>query len=261
MIDLDPAIVDQESIRKQRRKKLFKIYLIPILLFAITGAFFLRPGVFNIIFPILYSNPDANGAVSISQLQKGVNLIEPYIAYYNAGTAYIKANRGKEAEEELTESIHNNPPVDKICQVRVNLSYSIELQADDAIKERQNDQALVLLNRAEGVLYEDNCASRMPTPKPQKNPGQPDDKKQNKEYDENAERAKERISQKRNNIVSEINGTNNDSDSGQHSSEDDIEINEDTAQRLRDELMNSAEIQEETQRYLHQFKGIGDIHW
>ena len=246
MINLDPAIVDQEKVRKQRRKKLFKITFAPIILFAAAGAFFLRPGFFNIIFPALYSNSDSNGAITTSQLQKGLNVIEPYIAYYNAGTAYIKASRGKEAEEELTQSIHNNPPEDKICQVRVNLSYSIELQADKALEEKSNDQALVLLNRAEGVLYEDNCASRQ---------------SESQAKDENAERAKERISQKRNNIVSAINGNNGNNENDPNGHMDDTEVSEETVKKLRNELMNSADIQNETQKYLHRFTIDGNIHW
>ena len=50
-----------------------------------------------------------------------------------------------------------NPPASKVCQVRVNLSYAIEMRAD---KEQSSEQASYLYNMAQGVLLEDNCASQ-----------------------------------------------------------------------------------------------------
>ena len=190
MIDLDPSIIDQESVRKKRRRKMLRIAIIPVLLLIATSIFFIRQGAFDIIFGIAYNAEKADTAITLSQLQKNGNIIEPYIAYYNAGTAYLKDGDGKKAETELQESLKKLPPNDKVCQVRVNLSYSVEIQADEAKILKKYNDALVLFSRAEGILYEDGCASKT-------------DSKNSK--DKNADTAKDRISQKRNEVVSEMN--------------------------------------------------------
>lgn len=232
MIDLDPAIIDQESIRKKRRKKMFLIALAPITILVLASILFLRPGIFDAIFSMRFNRNDADGAISISQFHKGVNIIEPYIAYYDAGTAYIKGNDGKNAENELQESLRNNPPKDKICQIRVNLSYSIELQADDAKNRSDYDNALKLYNKAEGVLYDDDCAS-----------------KQNgkKSKDSKAEEATERISKKRNSAVALLNGTEEDGDGNDDSGDNpnNIEISEDKIKDLRQKLQDGASVRGE----------------
>ena len=40
MINLDPAIIDQEKVRKTRRKQLFKFAIIPLSLLVILSAVF-----------------------------------------------------------------------------------------------------------------------------------------------------------------------------------------------------------------------------
>ena len=82
---------------------------------------------------------------------------QSYIAYYNSGTAYLASNKPQEAERDLRKSLDMNPPASKVCQVRVNLSYAIELRAD---KEQSAEQASYLYNMAQGILLEGNCASQ-----------------------------------------------------------------------------------------------------
>ncbi len=227
MINLDPSILDQEGLRKKRRKKMLLIALAPVIILVLASIFFLRPGTFDIVFASSYNSSNPDGAVSISQFHKNMNWIEPYIAYYDAGTAYIKNGDNVKAEEELRESIQHNPPRDKICQVRVNLSYSIELQADAAKNSGKFDDALIMYSKAEGILYEDNCA----------------DKKNEKEAkDQNAQRATERISQKRSNTVAEMNG--NEGGGGNEGGSEGLEITEQDAQALRNNLLDSGSVQD-----------------
>lgn len=224
MINLDPSIVDQETLRKTRRKKLMLIALLPIILLVAGGVFLLRPGIFDILYRINYNANNSNVLVSISEMQKFANIIEPYIADYSAGTAYIKSGDGKRAETELRNSISKNPPSDKICQVRTNLAYSIEMQGDSAKDSGNHDEALIFYNRAEGVLLEDNCASKQ------------DGKKGS---DEKAETAKQRISKKRSETVAAMNNiSNNDSDDNNSGTE----INESTLQELRGKLVNGNKV-------------------
>jgi hypothetical protein len=101
MIDLDPAIVDQETLRKKRRKKLLLISLGPNIILVIAGLFFLRPAGTDVLYHMNFSGRNA-GAVTVARIQQFANLIEPYIAYYDAGTALIQQGEGKEAEKEDT---------------------------------------------------------------------------------------------------------------------------------------------------------------
>lgn len=225
MINLDPSIIDQESVRKKRRKKLMLYATAPVVILLIAGLFFARPGIFNVLYNMNYDNADAGFNIFISNLQTKANIIEPYIAYYDAGTAYIKNNDAIRAETELRSSLRNNPPADKVCQVRTNLAYSIEMQADQENIKGNYSEALVLYSTSEGILYGDNCASK-------------DD---SEDRDEKAGEAKKRISQKRGKITSEMNGQG-------EGGEDlnpyaDTQINEGQLQELRNNLMNGLDIQ------------------
>ena len=248
MIDLDPAILDQESIRKKRRKKMLLIALAPIIILILASMLFLRPGAFNILFSSAYKQSDASGAISISQFHKNLNIIERYIAPFDAGTAYLKDGDGENAEIEFRDSLQNDPPKDMICQIRVNLSYSIELQADKAKNKGNYEDSLILYNKAEGVLYEDNCASKQASSESEG------------ETDEKAEEAKRRISEKRSAAVSSLNSENggNSEDGGYV---DDTELSEDTVQELKKELIDGNTIRNGIQQRRLQLQYSDVRHW
>lgn len=248
MINLDPSIIDQDSVRKKRRKKLLTIAIAPVVLLFAASLFFMRQGFFDLLFGINFKNESADIAITLSQMQKVGNIVEPYIAYYNAGTAYLKGGDGHLAEVELRESIKNLPPSDKICKVRVNLSYSLEIQADEAKIKKEYDQALVLYNTAEGVLYEDGCANKA-------NQGG---------KDQSAEKAKQRISKKRNSTVSEMNG-NGDGESG-NNGEDGLEISEEQLKTLQENAKSGNDVLQEARDRNSSYGGGGaygkyTVHW
>jgi len=230
MINLDPSIIDQESVRKKRRKKLLLYATAPVIILLLAGLFFARPGVFNVLYNMNYNNTDAGFNIFISSLQTKANIIEPYIAHYDAGTAYIKDNDGVKAEEELRNSLRSNPPADKVCQVRTNLAYSIEMQADQETIKGNYGEALVLYSASEGILYGDNCAS----------------KDERESQDKKAGAAKERISQKRGKITSKMNGR--DEDEQDLNPYTDTQINESQLKELRDKLVNGLDIQNYTRQ-------------
>lgn len=235
MINLDPSLIDQDSIRKKRRKKMLLTAATPVVFLLGASLFFLRPGVFNILYNANFNNTSAKFIISISDLQTKANYIEPYIAHYNYGTAYIKDNDGKNAESELRESLRNNPPADKVCQVRTNLAYSIEMQADQENIKKHYGEALILYSTAEGVLYGDNCVDKNKTKS-----------NSNKSRDDKAEAAKERISRKRGKIVAKMNGkTSIDQDADEVY---DIQINENQLEELRNNLSTGLEIQDYSRR-------------
>jgi tetratricopeptide (TPR) repeat protein len=203
---------------------------------------------FDIVFSSAFNSRSADGAVSISQFHKNLNWIEAYIAYYDAGTAYIKSGDNEKAEVELRESISHNPPKDKICQVRVNLAYSLEMQADAAKNNGKYDDALIKYSQSEGILYEDNCANKQ----------NPQEAK-----DENAQRATDRISQKRSNTVAAMNG-NEGGNGGEQGSSDGLEITEQDAEALRNNLLDSNSLQDRVRSRVNG-DGTGSIyriqHW
>lgn len=251
MIDLDPSIIDQDSIRKKRRKKLLLTALAPLIVLVLLSGFCLRPGVFDFIFNMSYNGArDGGTLIPLASMQKFANILEPYIAYYDLGTAFIKDSKFTEAEAELRDSLSNNPPQEKLCQVRVNLSYSIEKQGDEAVNSRQYDKALLLYGRAEGVLYEDNCASK---------------KDDGNGEDQNAEKAVDRISQKRGSAVSKMNGNNQQGDNPDGNDQrGNIEVDEAVIQQLKQSNVNGNELR--VQIYsVGQGAGMGgfslDQHW
>ncbi|MBR6166317.1 hypothetical protein IKQ65_01645 [Candidatus Saccharibacteria bacterium] len=226
MIDLDPAIVDQETLRKKRRKKLLLISLGPEIVLVIAGIFFLRPVCADILYRMNFDS-QSGGAIAIAKMQQFANLLEPYIAYYNAGTASIQQNNAKEAEKELRQSLANNPPQHKVCHVRVNLSYSIEMQADDARANERLDEALALLSKAEGVLYENGCASKDNTKEPSK--------------DSHAEEAKKRINGKRNQVISSID-SNYDEESSGNENQNGSDLDSQKVETIRNMIESGPEI-------------------
>ena len=125
MINLDPAIVDQETIRKQKRKKLMTIYAAPVAVLLIISAFFLSTGLFNLVFSLEYNGHSYDMANGFSNTRLFMNVLEPYIVHYDRGTTELQMKQYVKAESSFTEALQNSPPADKLCKIYVNLSLSI----------------------------------------------------------------------------------------------------------------------------------------
>lgn len=259
MINLDPKLLDQEGIRKRRRKKLLLLALAPEIVLVLTGLFFLRPSISDLIYRINYDNRNAF-AVNVAQMQQAANILEPYIAYYNAGTAMIRDGRVEKAEEELRESLDKNPPKEKICRVRINLSYSIEMQADKALMNGDYESALMLLSKAEGVLYADNCAERNEQQEQQdEQHGQKQESKEERNQHEKAQSAIERISEKRSEVVEKINGdTKSQNSSSQNQGGNNKELDEKAVEEVRKKTLSGSDVRSYVRDYQHSNFG-GDI--
>jgi hypothetical protein len=223
MINLDPALLDQDKIRLRRRKRLLLLSIIPLLVLLFLSLVFGRTGIYNLFLSIDHGNKLYSNVSGINNLQKIGNIIEPYIAYYNGGTFKLyeasTVDDLKEAESELKESLKNNPPEDVLCHIYVNISYSIELQGDSAASEKLYDDALVLYNRAEGVLFENNCASKNSSDEASK--------------DEKAETAKDRVSNKRRQTIAAAN--NETIDNGGDDEGGKQQIDEDTLNKIKED--------------------------
>ena len=211
MINLDPAIVDQETIRKQRRKKLLTIYAAPVAALLIIAAFFLSTSFFNIIFSIEYGGRSYDLANSFSNTRQFMNVLEPYIAHYDRGVTELQMKQYVKAENSFTEALQNSPREDRLCMIYVNLALSIEYQADQSLAGKNYEQALILYNRAESTLLNNGCAG---------NNG-------SKGKDSKADDAKERINDKRSNAINEMNNI--------AGGDDDTNVTGDNRRRVTDE--------------------------
>lgn len=201
MLELNPEIVDQDKIRKQKRKRMLKIAFLPCLLLVLAGGFFLRTTAFNVIYDLSYENKNYDTTELITEMQKVGNIVTPYITFFDSGVTKLVKTDYSGAEAEFRSALKENPPKNMLCKIYVNLSLSIELQADTLVKKQKYDDALVLYNTAQSTLYENNCAN--------KQDGNGSDKK--------AEAANTRLDSKRSRAVAYMNSiddSGNDEESG-----------------------------------------------
>lgn len=241
MINLNPSIVDQEHIRKLRRKRLFNFFILPIVILTLVGGFLLRTGFFNLLYRASYNANNYSSAKTYTDMQNLANIIEPYIIYFDRGNALYMGGDYSSAENEYRSALLENPPKSMLCKVYVNLSLSIEKQGDNEFDDKNYDNALILYNSAEAILYENNCAA----------------KNNNEESkDSRAENARDRIINKRRRAISAINSMdesgddNNNSDNNKNVSDDDLKNildNQDQSKAL-DNIRNK----------LNASKGIGN---
>jgi len=211
MLNLDPRLVDQDKIRHEKRKKFFRIAVIPLIFLFIIAVFFLRTGVYDAVLSVGYNNGNYEMPKTFSSLQAFVNIIEPYLTYYNRG--HLKLLTAKtiddltSAEDDFQESLKNNPPEVQLCSIYVDLSYTLELEGDLSVESKDYDKAVILYNRAESILYENNCATKDSSSKAGK--------------DELAKKAKERIEEKRKYAIDAMNNVE-DGDDGEDKPEEKV---------------------------------------
>ena len=230
MINLDPALLDQDKIRKEKRKALLKRYSLPILLLMIISFFFLSAWLYNLVYFIVYSNKNYPIAEGFTETRFVMNVLEPYIADYNQGTARLMMGEYTRAESSFTESLQKSPPQAKLCKIYVNLSLSIELQGDTALQGSDYNKALEAYNRAESVLYSNGCAGK----------GSNSNGKDSK-----AEAAKERINDKRSDATDKMNN-HKDADEDYDDTPEKKQISGDDLEKINKGIMNPGEIHDRT---------------
>ena len=219
MINLDPSLVDQDTIRKQRRKRLMTIYAAPVAVLLIIAGFFLSCSFFNLIYSIEYGSKAYDMAENFGGTRLLINWLEPYIAYYDQGVAELIQTKYTKAEENFNLSLQNSPPEKVLCKIYVNLSLSIEYQADEKLSGENYEDALILYNRAEATLYNNGCASEQGS--------------QGK--DAKAESAKARIDQKRSKAVAAANNATDSSDNTSETTDNQRRLSDEDIQKIIDE--------------------------
>lgn len=160
MINLDPSLLDQDKIRKEKRKQLLKRYSVSLALLLLVALFFLSTWIYNLVYLVSYSGKNYPISDGFTETRFIINILEPYIADYNQGTARLKMGKYEEAEKSFTESLKKSPAEDKLCQIYVNLSLSIELQADKLLQSSNFNKSMELYGRAQTILLNNNCAKK-----------------------------------------------------------------------------------------------------
>ena len=241
MLNLDPRLLDQDKIRLEKRKKYLLIALAPLIFLFFVALFFLRTAIYNI--PVLSKNYET--VQSFSNLQLAGNLIEPYIPYYDRGTSRLALAKNAEdlasAESDLRDSLKQNPPESILCSIYGNLSLSLELQGDLKYAEKKFDDAIVLYNQAESVLYENNCASKSDN---------------NSGKDEMSENTKERLQEKRESAVDAANNMeNSDENDEEEQPNNKQQISEEDLRKLQEMQQNNSQRSASSLRYQLNAKG------
>ena len=131
-------------------KKIIKILLITILIIFIKLSFTYALNEF-----IIYNYNNGNYNTKIIKGLYFLNFYQKYIAYYNEGNILYRTSNYEQAIEKYETSLNNNPPKNKVCDIRINLSLAIIKNTDINNKT----EALSNLNKAKNVLYENNCAN------------------------------------------------------------------------------------------------------
>lgn len=85
-----------------------------------------------------------------------LNFNQSYVVYYNNGNIMYKKGKYDDALYYYQKSISKNPPNNKICDIRVNMSLTIIKN----IKSNDNDYIYSQLEDARDNLYLNNCASK-----------------------------------------------------------------------------------------------------
>lgn len=116
-----------------------------------------------------YEREDYPQVVNLSRAQTVLNVIDPWKAHYNTGTALAKQGLIDAARPELERALELAAP-DQQCPVRVNLALTIEAQGDAIVAASgKTPEAVDLYQQSLAVIQaaDESCF----TPPP---PGQPE---------------------------------------------------------------------------------------
>lgn len=137
------------------RRRLRRILLIAFVPFAIAGMilsaklFGLSPTAQSVIRS--YDLGSFDRSVQQAEAMQSWNWFEPWIAYFDRGTAYAANGYYNEAVEDL-EKAFDQAPADKRCDVAVNLSLSWELLGDSYVEQGLFAGAQKLYDTARAVI-------------------------------------------------------------------------------------------------------------
>lgn len=149
----DLAKLDFEKIRLRRRKRLL-LFTSPLIIIAcVVGIKWVSLSLFTTLSNDASKRGDYDSAISWLQPLTLANFIKPYIVYYNIGTAEFQKSDYDSAEKSFRRSLELRPGNDE-CSVRLNLSLTLEKQADLLVEADDIDNAIVKYDETKAVVLD-----------------------------------------------------------------------------------------------------------
>lgn len=152
----DLARLDTEGRRKRLRKKLL-LYSLPIVVLVLPMA--LKLTSLSFVTAVASSQYDTEKFDESSRTFKGLlwlNVIESYKAHYNYGSSLVMAKQYEKAQAALERALLG-APVEYECFVRLNLVYAYKLPADQAMEQKDYEQAIILYDKVKAVVDARDC--------------------------------------------------------------------------------------------------------
>lgn len=158
----DLGKLDFEGIRKRRRKKLLLFSLPVCIIVGLVAIKMLSIPILSSVAHGQYKNKQYDATVGWMAPLNLVNIFEPYIVSYNQGNAFYKKGDFVKAEERYRKALEMVPAKHE-CSVRINLSLSIEAQADRLVNDKKYDEAIVRYDEIKAILRdgEDSCSVKL----------------------------------------------------------------------------------------------------
>lgn len=234
----DLSLMDVDGRRLKRRKKWLLFSLLPIIMVCCVALKLAAPGISTHFLKSAYNSGDYSTAKFWVQISLFANILEPYIAHFNDGTISYMQGEYAAAEGKLDLALRQNPPENRRCEVRVNLSLSIEAQADQQVESKSYDDAIVTYDRAKAVLYGDYCADPV------------DDSGRSPQAFESRDRIEEKQAEA-------VRSRNNDQPTGEDDNSngaqnpDDLPVTQSQRQELQDLLKEAFELRRDNQSRAH----------
>ena len=168
---------------------------------------------------------------------KIINVIQPYIAYYNLGNIYYQTGKYEEAINEYKNALNTYVPKYKECNIRINYVLAIckTVQVDEK-DEESIKEAIKKYESAIDILTEDGCAN----------------KNDNNGHNEKAEKLKKDIQDEIDRLKKLLDEDTSSSEENEEKEEkqEEIQIEEEKIQQIKEEaIREQREIESRYENY------------
>lgn len=233
----DLAKLDYEGRRKALRKKLIVFSLPVLVVFLVVATKFLSLAIFSDQGLRAYESGAYSKSSQSYSLLRFVNVIEPYKAWFNQGTAQLQAKQYAFAETLLQNALDRSDDAHE-CQIRVNLVLSIVGQADAAAADKKYQDAILHYDRAKSVIDARDCGLKISASSGKTKAGD-----QEKEADEKLKQQDKNIQKKQSDAKEAQNGdkpSDSLNDSNQADNNESSEPDDSQLQKIKDKQQDTA---------------------
>lgn len=144
----DLSLLDFESRRHAKRHKLFKWSLPLVGVLVLVSVWLVLPTTLTAVATARYNDRQYSGATSTLSGLTLSNVIEPYIALYNQGTALSAAGNYDQAKEKLETALAYTSDTEAVCRISMNLVSTLESAGDTSFKQANFSGAVTYYTQA-----------------------------------------------------------------------------------------------------------------